>query len=323
MLLAGQRPGKNGRQRSLSGANTGPTDDLSVRLTLGACRRRESALMDVVAGVAKTRNVDARELAVRTLLHLPRVARRDGTVGRRLALAEISRGVRHLSADIAAIRALVPTRVVDDVSDLRFQVYDDDKAFLVLTHMHYLRSARPDSTNFALVDRRSRLPVALCSATQLDWQRVGDRLGRLYGVPFERMWDISRVYSFDVAPHNAISMLLGHVRRWFRENRRDAGLLMTTVDPNMGFTGVSYRAANWQRWMQVRPRPFIYVNRQYTSPRQLRARFGTANLDEVRAQPGVTVQVSSTPLLNSSIYCCRLRGGTERIPEDRLPVVRR
>ncbi|TCC05142.1 hypothetical protein [Kribbella soli] len=240
-----------------------------------------------------------------------------------MALAEAIRSARHLSADIAAIRGLVPSGGIRRLDDLRFVVYDDDKAFAVFTHMHYLRSARPGSVNFALVDRSSGLPVALCSATPLDWQRLGGALEQRYGVLLEEVWDISRVYSFQVAPHNAISRLLAEVRRWFRRERRDASLLVTTVDPNLGFTGTSYRAANWQEWLRVRPRPYLYLYRQYVSPRQLRLEFGSASRHDLHERLGVRLEVSKAALLDSSIYCCRLRGSTDPVPLDQLPRLRR
>jgi len=290
---------------------------------LAECRQPVSGFVEVVAKVAERRGVDARGLAVRARLHLPRVARSDGTVGRRLALAEVIRSSRHLSADIAAIRGLVPSGETRGLDDLRFVVYDDDKAFAVFSHLHYLRSARPGSVNFALVDRSSGLPVALCSATPLDWRRLGGALERRFGVPPREVWDISRVYSFQVAPHSAISRLLAQVRRWFRRERRDASLLVTTVDPNMGFTGTSYRAANWQEWLRVRPRPYLYLNRQYISPRQLRQQFGTTNKDELRERLGVRLEVSRATLLDSSIYCWRVRGATEPVPVAELHRLRR
>jgi hypothetical protein len=305
----------------------GATDDLvallPVGLSLAECRQAHSPFLDVARKVAETRGVETRALAVRTRLHLPRVARPDGVVGRRLALAEISRSARHLSADIAAIRALVPTGDARALDDLRFVVYDDEKAFAVFTHMHYLRSARPGSVNFALVDGSSGLPVALCSATLLDWRRLGSALEQRYGVVPEEVWDISRVYSFQVAPRNTISRLLAQVRHWFRRERRDATLLVTTVDPNMGFTGTSYRAANWQEWLRVRPRPYLYLHRQYVSPRQLRQRFGTVNRDELRERLGVRLEVSKAALLDSSIYCWRIKGATEPVPPTQLPRLRR
>ena len=44
-----------------------------------------------------------------------------------------------------------------------------------------------------------------------------------------------------------------------------ADLLVTAVDPNLGFTGCSYRAANWQQWMTVKARPYLYENGRYVS----------------------------------------------------------
>jgi len=73
-----------------------------------------SGFVEVVAKVAERRGVDARGLAVRARLHLPRVARSDGTVGRRLALAEVIRSSRHLSADIAA-KAMTPKEAAQAV----------------------------------------------------------------------------------------------------------------------------------------------------------------------------------------------------------------
>ena len=59
-------------------------------------------------------------------------------------------------------------------------------------------------------------------------------------------------------------------------------MLTTAVDPNLGFIGSSYRAANWQQWMSIEARPYLYVDGVYASPRQFRTRFGGANLAELR-----------------------------------------
>jgi len=142
------------------------------------------------------------------------------------------------------------------------------------------------------------------------------------------------VYSFDVAPTNSISYLLSKVRARIRENPPEisarplvsesragstsAELLVTAVDPNLGFTGSSYRAANWQHWMSVQARPYVYHRRVYTSPRQLRTTFKTANLQALRqVEPGA-FEISRAPLLDSMIFCCRVAGTTDPVPpEDR------
>jgi hypothetical protein len=134
-------------------------------------------------------------------------------------------------------------------------------------------------------------------------------------VPLGAAWDVSRVYSFDVAPPNAISFLLAKVRQVIRREIPSVQLLTTAVDPNLGFVGASYRAANWQQWMSIEARPYLYVDGIYASPRQLRTRFGGANLVELRtAHPRTRFEQSRTKLLDSVIYCCRLRGETEIVP---------
>jgi hypothetical protein len=125
---------------------------------------------------------------------------------------------------------------------------------------------------------------------------------------------VSRVYSCDAAPPNAISFLLARVRSALRRSGHDIGLLITAVDPNLGFAGSSYRAANWQQWLTVQPRPYLYHERRYATPRQLRHRFGTSNLTELQARnPGQRFEQSRARLLDSLIFCCRLSGETQDV----------
>jgi hypothetical protein len=294
---------------------TSPVESTVLRLSLDDCRRPDSLFSDLVRDAALVNGLEPRALTVRTLLHLPRVARFNGTVGRRQIEMELRRSAAGLRTDQAKIRSLVPTNKFP-LQDLRFVEYDAREAAAIFSHLHYLRSARAGSRNFALVDPVNGLPVSLCSVSPLEWVRVGRQLQTQFGVPRERVWDVSRVYSFDVAPSNAISFLLAKVRNVFRTEVRDVDLLTTAVDPNLGFVGSSYRAANWHRWMSIQARPYLYVDRLYASPRQLRQRFGTANLSELQARHGAVVEQSRAKLLDSTIFCCRVRGETEFVAPD-------
>jgi hypothetical protein len=262
-------------------------------------------------------------LSVRTLVQLPRVAAHSGRILRRDLDAELRNSAVQLQADQAKVLELVPTDGYP-LEALRFVECEAEDAEAIFGNLHYLRSARPGSRNFALVDPIHRRPVTLCSVSPLDWALVGKQLSRQFGVPVERMWDVSRVYSFDVAPANAISTLLAGVRKEMQKSESTAELLTTVVDQNLGFTGASYRAANWQYWMSVRPRPYLYVDGVAISPRQLRIRYGTQSLAEVRARYGVLAEQSRAELADSMIYCCRLRGLTETVePGERRRVRRR
>jgi hypothetical protein len=66
----------------------------------------------------------------------------------------------------------------------------------------------------------------------------------------------------------------------------------------------------------VQPRPYLYLNRRYASPRQLRAQYGTANPAELRERLGHRFEQSRAKLLDSSIFCVRVKGDTENVPPD-------
>lgn len=296
----------------------GPTSDRASRLQLTECRAPESMFAEMVRDAALKAAVDARALGVRTLLHLPRVATFGGWVSRAQVTRELFHSARWLRDDDHATRHLLPARE-SALQELIFEPIGTAQAEAVFSSLHYLRSARPGSLNFALLDPVDRLPVSLCSVSPLEWRRVGGQIHAQFGIPRERTWDVSRVYCCQVAPANAISYLLARVRSSLRRGDHRIDLLTTAVDPNLGFTGSSYRAANWQRWLTVQPRPYLYHERRYASPRQLRHRFGTSNLTELQARyPGQRFEQSRARLLDSLIFCCRLSGETEDVPpQDR------
>ncbi|HZX07639.1 hypothetical protein [Kribbella sp.] len=270
--------------------------------------------------LARLWGVDRRALAVRTRLHLPCYADAAGQVTYRDALAVVVSNAARLRRDQRAVRDLIPRREYA-LPDLEFRQVGED-ADRVFGSMHYLRNARRGSLNFALVDKNTGTPLTLCSASPLEWKRVADQLLLQFGVPQESVWDLSRVYSFDGAPPNAVSYLLAQVRKYFQK-RGDVELLTTAVDPNLGFTGSSYLASNWQQWMTVRARPYLYYKRKYMSIREMRASFPTIrSIDELCAADRNATR-SWAELHDSLIFCCRIHGATERVrPEDQHRILR-
>jgi hypothetical protein len=295
-------------------ATAPPDPALAARVSLADCRPHDSEFGKLVRRFAERAQIEPRALAVRTLLHLPRVAGHSGLVSWRQIDAELKRSATDLLADQEKVRRLIPTGTFR-LDQLKFVAYDNDDAAEIFTHLHYLRSARPGSLNYALVDPFYGLPISICSVSPLEWRRVGRQITKQSGVGMEAVWDISRVYSFDVAPANAISYLLARVRNDIRQRVPEAQLLSTAVDPNLGFTGSSYLAANWRRWMTIKARPYLYFDKGYVSPRQLRARFQTTNVADLSAMHGKRFERSRTELLDSMIFCCRIKGETEHVPE--------
>jgi hypothetical protein len=285
-------------------------------VSLVDCRRIGSAFDQRVRETAQRREVEPRALGVRALLHLPRVATETGQLTLTQIQVELESSAGQLRVDQAKLHWLAP-RGAFRLKDLRFVAdYPSARADPIFTHLHYLRSPRAGALNYALVDPVFGRPVSVCSVSPLQWRRVGRQLAGQFGTSMDAVRDVSRVYSFDTAPPNVISYLLARVRDDVRRRFPHVQLLSTAVDPNLGFTGASYLAANWKRWMTIKARPYMYHRDRYISPRQLRTEFGTTNVDLLRLTHGETIRVSNTPLLDSSIFCCRVNGKTEFVPAD-------
>jgi hypothetical protein len=296
------------------------TDDRSAEsvdtsLGLDECRLCSpgSPFKILVEDTACAVGVEPRALVVRTLLHLPRVASHRGWVTRRAVQRELRISAEQLRLDMHAAKNYVPAEKFQ-LRELAFEEIEFSRALPVLKSLHYLRSARKDSHYFALVDPIRGLPVSLCSVSRLEWERVATQIAAQFAIPRGRAWDVSRVYSVDTAPPNAISSLLSKVRTHLRRNVSSVDLLVTAVDPNLGFTGNSYRASNWQQWVTVKARPYLYENGRHVTPRQLRERFGSSNLRELQAKRPGRFQQSRVRLLDSMIYCCSVNGETEVVP---------
>jgi hypothetical protein len=296
----------------------------ALRLHLDECRRYSptSPFGALVRETARRVGVEPRALTVRALLHLPRVATHKGSITRWQAQRELRISAARLRGDARAVRNHLPVERFS-LRELDFEVIDPSRALPLLTSLHYLRSARQDSLYFALLDPTDRLPVSLCSVSPLEWKRVSNQLQAQFAIRQGSAWDVSRVYSVDSAPANAISLLLSKVRLYFRRNLPSANLLVTVVDPNLGFTGSSYRASNWQQWMTVKARPYLYEYDQHVTPRQLRERYDTASLIELQGRFPDRFQQSKVRLLDSMIYCCSVNGETRVVPAQERRRLRR
>jgi hypothetical protein len=64
-------------------------------------------------------------------------------------------------------------------------------------------------------------------------------------------------------------MLLGRVAR---AEKLKAKMLFTYVNPNLGFTGVSYRASNWSLAGTEDNVVYHYINQDYVTDRELQRR---------------------------------------------------
>jgi hypothetical protein len=222
-------------------------------------------------------------------MHLPRLARADRTVAVDSALGEIGRLHRQRASELEPLRALAARpRELPTIDQLDVKVIDRDFAAPVFEHFHYLRSFRPDSVSVAAL--HAERVVALCSISPFDLTTIGERL------PVRTAAEaavVSRVFAFDWAPRNVISYLLARTQHSPAVGG-DVRVLVTYLNPNLGFTGASYRAANWLRVGLEAGTRYAYLNGNYITDRRL----ATLPPEE---RDGV--EYSSMPLQPLHIYC--------------------
>jgi hypothetical protein len=265
----------------------------------------ESPELDAIACAAARRHgVPPHEVFVRLLLHLPRDADARGMVESRLAARESERVARDLAAatDRYSAWQAPPAAGALDVGAIDLVSASEATARVVLERFHYLSSFRPGSEHLAgvLRDGDEERLVALLTISALDVPTIAARLPR--NVEPDRVAVLSRVFAFDWAPRNTLSFLMARAVRTLRNRAKPPRLLVTYLNPNVGFSGASYRAANWVLWARESGTRYAYLDGRYTSDRELLRRFGSTDADALDADRDGKLTFSKMPLRPLDLY---------------------
>jgi hypothetical protein len=237
-------------------------------------------------------------LRLQVLLHLPRIADQYGQVPTDAARSETIRVARLVPPD-----SEWASPDESSAGGWRVRAVDEGGARPILERFHYLRSFRENSRHFGLYGDDSGRPVALASTSANDVKLLGGiALRNGVAVPQSRV--VSRVFGFPAAPHNAISMLLGQVGRF--ERRNGIRMLLTYVNPNLGFNGGSYRASNWTLAGEEPGTAYDYVDRSYVTGRALHHRYGTTDASRLGQILGSRYKRSNMPLLPLWVFAIEL-----------------
>lgn len=233
----------------------------------------------VARDAARRHAVPPHEVLVRLLLHLPREADTEGMVGTRIAGSEGERVARELAVATAGYRAWQqpPSAGQPAVNELDLTTVDETTARVVLERFHYLGSFRNASEHFGGVmhDGNKERLAALLTISALDVRTIAERLPD--AVEPANVVVLARAFAFDWAPRNTLSFVMARVTRALRRRSDTPRLLVTYLNPNVGFTGASYRAANWVLWGREEGTRYAYVDGRYTTDRELLSRYGSAD----------------------------------------------
>lgn len=263
---------------------------MAIATTGLMCRvaARERLLLNYVESAARVADRPARPLHLQALLQLPCLADVHGFAP--------SQAIDELLAELAEELPVKAEWFVRDSDSsprlLNFHAVEPNRARDVMQRFHYLRSPRTDGRAYGLNTESGHL-IALCVSSPLDVERLRELLAAC-GRPTESARVVSRIFVFEGAPNNSISYMLSKVAR--EEQRLGVTDFVTYVNPNMAFTGSSYRASGWQL-LGIEPgTTYRYIDGRYTTDRELAARFGPHDDEGYGLLLGSRFAVSVMPL---------------------------
>jgi hypothetical protein len=259
---------------------------------------REPTLLTCVESAARVANRPLRPLHLQALLQLPRVADASGFV----SLPVVDALLTELAEELPVAAEWLVSDAGPSPRLLRFSEVGQASAYDVMKRFHYLRSPRTDGRAYGLSTNAGRL-VALTVSSPLDVGRLRDLLVT-HDRPGQLARVISRVFVFEGAPNNCISYLLSRVAQ--AERRIGVTDFITYVNPNMGFTGGSYRASGWQPLGDEPGTTYRYLDGRYITDRRLASEFGKHDDVAYRRLLGRRFAVSTMPLAPLLVFHTQL-----------------
>jgi hypothetical protein len=263
----------------------------------------EQVLLNCVEYAARAHERPTRPLHLQALLQLPRLANAHGLVPIRQVdslLTELAQELPRKSEWLVGDASLSPRL-------LHFRNVDHERACDIVQRFHYLQSPRTDGRAYGLITGSGKL-VALCVSSPLDVATLRELL-HSHGRKIEFARVLSRVFAFEGAPKNSISYMLS--RAAMEERQLGVTDFITYVNPNMGFTGSSYRASGWQLFGRE-DTEYRYVDGRYITDRELRARFGSRADGEYERLLGERFVVSAMPLEPLLVFHANLGRSSQR-----------
>jgi hypothetical protein len=244
-----------------------------------------SWLDDLVGRAAAYHDVPSRSLQLKALVHLPRLASSWDSMDRKRAARVLD--------ELAAHMPRVGEWIVRDVGAarlLRLRSIPEDVACRISEDFHYLGSHRSPGAYYGAFDSHEGQLVSVIVTADLDMPAVAKLLTNTAPTRV-----VARMFSFTGAPRNTLSRLLAFVAR---EEAVTFGArqLVTYVNPQLGFTGSTYRASGWSLLGYEPGTHYLYLDGNYITDRELVRRFGSSDYLALRQRLGDRIDASRIEL---------------------------
>jgi hypothetical protein len=221
----------------------------------------------------------------------------------RVLESEVKRIVKKLAAKIEQVPPALRTPTEIDLQETHLGTVDPKTAELVHHTYHYLGSPRESGVHLGLYSGKiSGEPklITLVTLSDFDLPHMVDALPA--GIGRDQVMVLARLFSFSWCPRNAMSHTLGLTFSWIRKHRPNVRILLTYLDPNLGFRGTIYRATNWFLFGREHKKRYLYLDGEYVTDRAMIRKYGTADLQKLRALLGSRIEKSREPLRPLEVY---------------------
>jgi hypothetical protein len=249
--------------------------------------------------------IDSRHLWRQVLLQLHRFHPSELEQSR-LIEDEVTRQAERLALKVRELPAPIrePKTLHLELQRTQLRLVDASIAELIHRTHHYLGSFRGDALHLGIYADEAGSPtptlLSLVSLSPFDLTHLADALPP--SVQQEQVLVLSRLFAFDWCPRNTVSYTLGRVFKWLRERLPHVKMLLTYLNPNLGFSGSVYQATNWKLFGRENKRRYLYLDSHYVTDRQVIRAYGTADLQQLRTQLGARITGSVLPLKPLEVY---------------------
>ncbi len=242
----------------------------------------------IIKEAAESISITERALELQVLLYLPRLMHEFGYPfpGDDVFAHEIRRLITLIRNRVNpyAYWRDDPVTPLTNLHTTEFVEVSEREAHIIHERFHYLSSFRPDSVSFGLKTLKENRLASLITLSPFDLEHLTELP---YGVNKSNVLVVSRVFCFDWVPMNTVSYMMGQMYKWVRLKQPGVKMLLTYINPNLAFTGSSLKASNWVLFGYEKGTRYAYIDKEYTTDRELVRYHGTANPTQLeRMLPG-------------------------------------
>jgi hypothetical protein len=243
------------------------------------------------------------DLLRQTYLHASRFSRNETSTD--TLVDEIHRRGEVILKRRSGVPKSLTSKITSEIRlrDLRIGLVDDSLAELIHESHHYLGSPRREGLNLGLFfngfDNRERL-LMLATFSPFDLFHISNLLPA--AVKSSQIVVLSRLFAFDVCPPNTISFGLARMFKIIQSKLSGVKMVMSYLNPNIGFSGAVYRASNWKLFGLERKERYLYLDGEYVTDRRLIDTYGSAKYDFLSRTLGGRIQRSVQGILPLHIY---------------------